>query len=323
MRRDAHERGADERMLAHIDPLVPDAHLEGHGLAVIATAPRLLHVEHLEWPVRRDLARSAPLPSIAPLIEAEQARVRHLIVVVDRRGADLYVVDGTEVEETEQVREDLYPIRKVKAGGWSQPRYQHRAEKHWDTEAHDIANQVAELVDTHDPRLVLVAGDIRMVELLQEALPKRVLERLRVIDVGTRGEDGSEDERRQHAMRMAATAVAEDTVALLQKFEEERGQGDLAVEGPQTTLDALAKAQVEVLLVHDDPDDERIAWFGPDRVHVAHNLENLRTLGVETPQEGRLVDVALRAALITGAGVRIIPKHGPVAGAIGGLLRWK
>jgi peptide subunit release factor 1 (eRF1) len=124
-------------------------------------------------------------------------------------------------------------------------------------------------------------------------------------------------------MRMAATAVAEDTVALLKKFREEHGQGDLAVDGAQATVDALAKAQVEVLLVHDDRDDKRRAWFGPQRAHIASDPDDLRALGFDEPHDGRLVDVAIRAALGTGAGVRVIPKHGPVNEGIGGLLRWR
>jgi hypothetical protein len=43
----------------------------------------------------------------------------------------------------------------------------------------------------------------------------------------------------------------------------------------------------------------------------------------DEPHDGRLVDVAIRAALGTGAGVRVIPKHGPVNEGIGGLLRWR
>jgi peptide subunit release factor 1 (eRF1) len=323
LRHEAHADGADEQMLGQVDPLVPDAHMYGNALAVIATRARVRRVEHLDWPVREEVARCASLPSVAPLIEAAQARVRHLIVVVDRRGADLLLIDGTEIEETEAVREDRYPIRKVKAGGWSEPRYQQRAEKNWDTEAHDIATHVTQTVDEHDPRLVLAAGDIRMIELLQKALPKRVAERLRVIGTGARGKEGPDDERRHNAMRMAATAVAEDTVALLKKFREEHGQGDLAVDGAQATVDALAKAQVEVLLVHDDRDDKRRAWFGPQRAHIASEPDDLRALGLDEPHDGRLVDVAIRAALGTGAGVRVIPKHGPVNEGIGGLLRWR
>ena len=288
----AHADGADDRMLAQVDPLVRDAHLHGRALAVIATASRVLRVEHLAWPVRQELGRCASLPSIALLIEAEQSRVCHLLVTIDRRGADLSLIDGTAVEETETINEDRYPIRKVKAGGWSQPRYQHRAEKNWDTEAHDIATQVTQLVDEHDPRLVVVVGDVRMIELLQKALPKHVGERLRVIGTGTRTEDGSDDERRHDAMRMAATAVAGDTGVLLEKFREERGQGDLAVDGAQATVDALAKAQIEVLLVHDDRDDK----YGMVRAAAGARREPTRrstALGVDEPREGRLVDVAI------------------------------
>src|SRR5436190_3463416 len=100
--------GADERMLAQVDPLVPDAHLHGRALAVIATASRVLRVEHLDWPVRQEAARCASLPSIAPLVEAEQSRVRHLLVTIDRRGADLSLIDGTAREQTEALNEDRY-----------------------------------------------------------------------------------------------------------------------------------------------------------------------------------------------------------------------
>jgi hypothetical protein len=58
-------------------------------------------------------------------------------------------------------------------------------------------------------------------------------------------------------------------------------------------------------------------------VHIASAPDELRELGVDEPHEARLVDVAIRAALGTGAGVRVIPEHGPVSEAIGGLLRWR
>ena len=86
---------------------------------------------------------------------------------------------------------------------------------------------------------------------------------------------------------------------------------------------AVGRIRIDVLLVHDHRDDTRSAWFGPERVHVASQPAELRALGVDEPREGRLVDVAIRAALGTGAGVRVIPEHGPVTEGIGGLLRWR
>src|SRR2546423_4284072 len=53
----AHADGADDRMLAQVDPLVPDAHLQGRALAVIATPSPVLRVEHLDWPVRPEGGR--------------------------------------------------------------------------------------------------------------------------------------------------------------------------------------------------------------------------------------------------------------------------
>ncbi len=49
--------------------------------------------------------------------------------------------------------------------------------------------------------------------------------------------------------------------------------------------------------------------------------------GVDDPDrgelsEGRLVDVAVRAALLTGAAVRTVPRHGAPREQIGALLRW-
>jgi hypothetical protein len=85
----------------------------------------------------------------------------------------------------------------------------------------------------------------------------------------------------------------------------------------------LNKAQVEVLLVHADPDDSRTAWFGAEAIPVAEAAAGLTDLGVADPQQAALADVALRAALGTGAGFRIIPGAGGPSGGIGAILRWR
>ncbi len=314
--------GATEPMLAAVDERIGDAHFHGRALAVVASARGHVHAESLEWQVRREFARVAPLPSVAPLLVAEQARVRHLIVLADRRGADFLVMDGTDVEDARSRDDAPAPVRKVHAGGWSQPRYQHRAERRWEDEANAIAADLTALAEEYRPEFVAVAGDVRMIELLRHALPARVEALVRSLGTGARTGDGGEDARRREAIRLAANAAAEDTVALLRRFEEERGQDDLAVEGVEPTLEALSRGQVETLLVHDDPDDDRQAWFTDARVPVAATAADLRSLAADEPRAGRLADVVIRAAFGTGAAVRVIPRHGPVADAIGALLRW-
>jgi hypothetical protein len=66
----------------------------------------------------------------------------------------------------------------------------------------------------------------------------------------------------------------------------------------------------------------RNAWFGADPTLVAVTAEELRDLGINEPQSGRLVDVFIRTALATGAGVRIVPEAGRVQEDVAAILRW-
>jgi hypothetical protein len=45
-------------------------------------------------------------------------------------------------------------------------------------------------------------------------------------------------------------------------------------------------------------------------------------MGVDPPAEGRLVDIAVRAALGTGAGIRVVGAGAGLEGGIGAILRW-
>src|SRR5207249_7216531 len=123
-------------------------------------------------------------------------------------------------------------------------------------------------------------------------------------------------------VRIVAGVVAAETTELLHKLREELGQGDRGVTGPAATIGALARGQVEVLLLADDPDDTRRAWFGPDPAQVATTVDDVRAMGVARPIEGRLGDVLLRATLGTGAGVRIAPAAAVLEEGVGAILRW-
>ena len=313
--------GAPEELLAHVDPVVPDAHLAGDGLAVVVRADGATHVEHAATPPVADLARWAPLPSLLQIVRWRQASPAHVVVVADREGADIVAVrrDRPDVR-TEAGGEDAV-IRKVRPGGWSNRRYQERAENTWERNAADAALQVARLCRRVDARLVVVAGDVRAVGMLRDGLPAELAPLVRVVD-GGRSPDGSGPALEAEVARALDEAVAADTAALLEKLAEERGQADRAVDGADAVLAALAEARVDVLLVGDDADDDRSAWFGPEPNHVAATGLGLEDLGVEAPEQARLVDVAVRAALGTGAGVRVAPDDADVPEGLAAILRW-
>ena len=316
------DAGAPEAVLEAIDPLVGHAHLEGNGFTVVANETGVLVAENHPGPPWREEARWAPLPSLVPLLAHRQAAPAVVAVLADRRGADLVAFQPGTAERTHrEAGGGADPLARSKPGGWSQRRYQQRAENTWEHNAKDVAEEVTKLADATNARLLVAAGDVRAVQLLQESLPERWLDVLQVID-GGRSEDGSLERLTEDVWPLAVNAVDEDTGRLLEKFREELGQRDRAVEGQEATLSALAKAQVEVLLVSNDPDDERTAWFGPDPTAVALRQEDLKGLGVDSPVEARLVDVAVRATLATGGGIWVVPPEQVPAEGLGALLRW-
>lgn len=312
--------GAPEAVLERIDPLIADAHHAGAAMAVVASPGGVMHVEHHPVPVV-DRVQWAPLPSLVPLLEWRQDSPAHLVVTADRQGADIVGVrrEGPDVRREAGGEDEV--IRKVNAGGWSQRRYQERAENTWEKNADDVAAQVTRLFERLNARLVVVAGDVRAVTLLREALPQQLVSVLEEVQ-GGRSADGSGDQIAEQVREVVDRAVRADTDALLEKFREELGQQDRAADGPDDTLLALASAQVDVLLVHDDIDDMRTAWFGTDPTAVSRRPDALADMGVDQPTEGRLVDVAVRAALGTGAAIRVVDAGSGPTGGIGAVLRW-
>jgi Bacterial archaeo-eukaryotic release factor family 2 len=305
--------GVPEATVAAIDPLVEGSHMAGATLAVIAAVDGPRYSANLPDPPPRDtLLRHGALPDVLPLLAAAQAAVPHVAVLTDRTGADM-AARGVRDEEAraERVEGRVTPhLHKPQAGGWSQPRFHHRAEAIWESNASEVADALARLVDQVRPRFVAVAGDVRALQLLREQAPKRVRELLTVVG----GEYASLEAVFAEADKLVAAAVEADNRALLERFAEELGQaasgaegGGLAVEGAAATLAALGRSQVGTLLLTGlFLDDQRTAWFGSAPTDVGADRDDLVGLGVPDPVEGRLVDVAVRAALGTGAEVRVL-----------------
>jgi hypothetical protein len=323
--------GVPEATVAAIDPLVEGSHTAGSTLAVIAAADGLRYSANLPDPPPRDtMLRHGALPDVLLLLAAGQAVVTHVAVLTDRTGADMAARGADNLGRTERVEGRVTPhIHKAQSGGWSQPRHHHRAEALWESNAGEVADALTRLVDQVRPRFIAAAGDVRALQLLREQAPKRVRELLKVVG----GEYASLDAVFAEADKLVAATVEADTEALLERFAQERGQagapdaerGALAVEGASATLAALARGQVETLLVAGlFLDDERTAWFGPAPTDAAVDREALATLGVVEPVQGRLVDLAVRSALGTGAGVHVLDpdRHGGPDGGLGAVLRF-
>jgi hypothetical protein len=311
------EDGAPDELLDQVEEMVADAHTHGEVLVVITDGSGLMVVDHLDEPLDDDRGSWAPLPDLVPLVKARQSTVPYLLVLADRGGADLiaHVPGGENIEATTG---DDDPARKVHPGGFSQRRYQQRAEEDWEATAREVATELRGLAERIGAALVILGGDVTARHLIVDALGDGHGLRIEMIEHG-RADDGSEPWRDREVHRLVATVVAEQTVAMLDTFKEELGQDARAVEGAVDTVDALNQSAVAVLFVHDDP--EPTVKIGDTPVPLGFDDDDFPPV-VEHIEEAPLVDALIRAAIGTGAAVRVVPRSGPVEDGIGGILRW-
>jgi hypothetical protein len=288
-----------------------------HGTVHLATS--------LPQPPARQEVVVSPLPQLLPLVDALSLQVPHVVVLADRKGADVYAYTaGPDPVETATVTNDRFPSRKVHAGGWSSRRYDHDVEETWEASARDVAGLVGRVARDVDARLVIASGDERALQLIPQHLPTELVDRFVTIGGGGRHEDGSDDVIAAEVLRVLSDTVAADTVELLEKYAEERGQDDRAADGVASTVAALRMGQVDTLILTDARAADRRGWGGPDPLHLALSEQELRDMGVEQPQEMPLDELLVRAALCTGAAVRVVGggvEQAPADG-VGAILRY-
>jgi hypothetical protein len=74
--------------------------------------------------------------------------------------------------------------------------------------------------------------------------------------------------------------------------------------GAEATIEALAAGAVRRLMIVDDPADRRLGWFGPDLLCAT---ERISAFAMDRFAHcGHLTDIAIRAAMLTGADVDVL-----------------
>ncbi|CAN5786456.1 Vms1/Ankzf1 family peptidyl-tRNA hydrolase [soil metagenome] len=319
LRRQLAGQGAPDAAQQAIEQLLEGSHAKGETLAAVANEQGVLFAAHLPELPEQDQAYVGSLPALAPFMAVTQALLPHIVVTIDRTGAEILAV----LPETDDLHRDVegkeLHVTRSAPGGWSQRRFQQRAENRWKANASQVVEELAQLVDQTSPRLVVVSGDVRAVTSLRDQLPARVAE----LFAEVQGDYGNLDEAVLRAAELVTELADEDTANLLADYRREKGQQDRCAEGPENTLAALAQGQAETVFVDPERAEGRTAWFGPDLAQAALFREGLEASGVADPTEGRLADVIIRAASGTGAAVRITegaPELHPTG--VGALLRY-
>jgi len=199
----------------------------------------------------------APIPEILPLLRHRAADVHYLVVETGREGAQLRLERAgrlpERVEDVDGIEDDL---QKVPAGGWADARHQRHAEDVWMHNQAEVAGAVDELVRERRPGFVVLAGDIRARQLLEERLSAPSRQLVIEVDAHTRAPGARDDaldaaiDAAVDARRRNSEADALDRAAVDGGRSGSRGLGEV--------VRALQEARVHTLVLDARlVDDER------------------------------------------------------------------
>lgn len=310
LRDDLAQSGASDDALTRLEEavLAPTGLPGGWGRVVAATGDRVL-VDRVVPGRPRAHGWWGPMPHLMPVLEAESAAVTYLLARVDRTGADITVSARGEpvISATETVDGDDHHVRKVHAGGWSDLRYQHTVENVWESNAGEVADRIDRLAIEAAVDLVVVAGDVRATQLLQEAVSERTRERLHVLESGARNAGAADEPVTEQLTALREHVAAQRARGHVDAYLEQKGRGERAASGLAATVEALRRGQVEVLLVPQGWDDHEPAYVGDDPTLLALKSDELVSLGVREPVQAPVSDAVVRAAVGTDAQLVVVP----------------
>jgi hypothetical protein len=300
-----------ERLTTYLDEELDPA---AHGVVVIAC-----HHQGIFEPVPLDVPVDSgftvgPIPSLRPLVRAADDYPPYAILVADQRDAFLWLMERGTWERGVQLEASDYP-RKQQQGGWSQRRYQNRADERVEAFARTIAEETRRAFEeVNEPvryKYLIVAANEQMFTLLNgefhDTIKNRVLGQItlpieaNITEVTAAAEPLVEEAERRREME--AVQAVRDGV----------GAGGRGVAGAQDTITALETGQVMTLVMNDDFSqpgwaDYTLPLFGvgsPPGEHPAGgDVANLEPTAVE--------DEVVRLALQIGAEVQIVRSAVPV-----------
>lgn len=316
-------QGAPAASLTALDDLVRghDPRPGDYGIAAFAADGEVVLAEYLPAPPVRDLAGYGPLPHAMPLVAQRSERIPWVRVLTDRTGADVEGISAGGVSRRAHVEgRETYPIRRVEPGGWSQSNFQREAMTSWRRNTGDAAAATAELADRVGAEVVVVAGDPQARRMLAAQLPKRWRDRMVQTDAGSRADGADPAALDDVTVQVIAEAAAARAATTLDRFGMQEGVGA----GLDAVVGALQRAQVDTLLIVDDPSSTDELWIGPEPTEIAVRAEEFEVLPVGRPRRVRADAALLRALVGTDAAVTVLDANEApeLADGVGAVLRY-
>ncbi len=324
------DRASLDRDLERISRYLEDElQPSSNGVAVFAcSAGELFETVQLNAPIEQHSLYIGDRPHLYPLARVESQYPRYAVVVTDTNSARILVIATGEVVTEREVKG--VKTRRTSQGGWSQARFQRHIANFHLQHVKEVIDALEQIVQQEGLTQIVLSGDEVVTPLLREQMPKHLADKVvEHVRLDTRAPLDDVLETTLEAMKRQNERTDREKVeAAIGGYRS----GGLGVVGPEATLDALMKRQVEELLVTASVNNLRA--LSPN-AQAAANDAGLAEPAVETtvageaaqgaPEVVRLADELVAQAKQNAARItfiedpELLQRHGGVAA----LLRFK
>lgn len=280
------------------------------GVYIVSHEPSgVFEATGLTMPIDTNITLS-PMPRIYKLVRVLEDHPTYAVLQADQSEATLSFITKGSRDKSVTLDSTLYP-RKQQQGGWSQSRYQRRADERVESFARDTLEQVERALRTTGVETLILAGNEVMMSALNNHMSDQVKEvlhdQIRMEAVVT------EQEKINATMPIAEDAERNRELRSVERVLAGIGQGDYGVGGEHDVIRALQNGQVEKLVLADTYEGNGWADYSM-HVYGAGNMPTEHPLGGEITnlQAVDLKDEMVRLALASGATVDIIHSAVPV-----------
>jgi peptide subunit release factor 1 (eRF1) len=293
-----------------------------NGVAIFACwgVGEFFEAIQLTTPISDNRVYAYNQPHLYHLARLDERYPRYAAVLTDMNTARIFVFGLDHVIGAEAVNGKK--VHRVKVGGWSQARYQRRVGNAHLEHAKDVIERLAQIVREDKITHIILAGDSVVIPLLEEQLPRDLVSMVQVIklDIHASEQDVLTATLAKLQGQEARTG-AEKVERLMQQY---RGRG-LAVAGPQETLEALAKGQVEELLISGTLEETHPLPEEVEAILAPEIPDSEGGTKSEEPRQASVPDLLVTKAKQTGATVTFIEEGSLLEsiGGVGAFLRWR
>jgi peptide subunit release factor 1 (eRF1) len=300
-----------------------DKQASWNGLAIFACAGAdLFEAIPLDAAIEEHWLFIGSVPHLYPLAKVIDTFPRYAAVLLDTNKARIlvYSVDGRQRDE----RVVNEKTRRSSQGGWSQARYQRRAENVHLHHIKEVVDTLDRVVRAERIQQIVVSGDEVAVPLLKEQLPQQLAEKL--VDVVRMERNAGEPDIFDRTYLAVREKDAETDVETVQELMDEWRSGGLGVAGPKATLRAFQMGQVDELIITGSPDALKpVQKLPEDAAPGPVQAESSSPQPTPDEQRLKLAGELIARAQQTSARVRFIEDPALLAdiGGVGALLRFR